>query len=728
MNETTPADDQWYVTATSPLTEEPTRVLKTGETFGVFDRHGDILPEGADCAGGLSPLGLYFQGTRFLSQWELRINGQRPFLLSSTIKRDNSLLVVDMTTPDLYRKGALAIPRGSVHIFRSAVLWDQATYEHLRLVNYGETPVDLALELLMAADYRDIFEVRGVCRGQRGTLLPSEVGEQAVALGYRGLDGVERRTRIAFDWQPQGLDSSRAVSMLRLEARESRHLHIAVCCTLDDQPAPESDYYRSLNLCTERGKELGPDRPVRLVTSNDEFNDWLNRSGADLDMLVTATPEGPYPYAGVPWYSTPFGRDGLLTALQTLWLRPALAKGVLAFLAATQADREDAARDAEPGKILHEARLGEMAALSEIPFGRYYGTVDATPLFVVLAGHYYRRTGDRDFIEAIWPSIEQALAWIDSYGDPDADGFVEYARHSPDGLIHQGWKDSSDSVFHADGSLAPGPIALCEVQGYVYEARRMAAELAEFQGKRGLAEQWRNIAERLKQRFNETFWVDDIQTYALALDGEKRPCTVRTSNAGHALFSGIADSRHASDVARTLLARESFTGWGIRTVAETEARYNPMSYHNGSVWPHDNALIASGLARYGFKWAALRILTGLFESSVYLDAHRLPELFCGFVRMPGQGPVLYPVACSPQAWASGAVFQLVQACLGLTFAVEKPQLRFHHPELPASIDWMRIEGLRIGEGSIDLVLRRHANDVGINVERKSGDIEVAILV
>jgi glycogen debranching enzyme len=722
-----PAEDQWYVTATSEKTEEPTRVLKHDNMFGVFDRHGDIFQAESKGHDDLTQQGLYHEGTRYLSHWELRVNGQRPLLLSSTIKEDNSLLVVDMTTPDLYRGGALLIPKGSVHIFRSVVLWGQARYEHLRFVNYGEQAVDLAVELLLAADYRDIFEVRGVQRSHRGALLPSEIGKDFVVLGYEGLDREVRRTRIGFDWQPHGLDASRTTTMLRLQSRESRHLHVSIACVSDRSAPPFCDYYQAM---ANAGTAIAAydARAANIFTSNEEFNDWINRSDADLGMLITQMPEGPYPYAGVPWYSTPFGRDGLITALQTLWVRPRLARGVLAFLADLQATENDPVRDAEPGKILHESRSGEMAALGEIPFSRYYGTVDATPLFIMLAGYYYRRTNDRDFIRTLWPNIERALEWIDRYGDSDGDGFVEYARHSANGLVQQGWKDSTDSVFHADGTLADAPIALCEVQGYVYKAKVLAAELAEMQGWEDRAQQLSREAEELKQRFNEAFWVEELGTYALALDGDKRQCRVRTSNAGHALYTGIADPRYAGRVVDALVSKESFNGWGVRTVAESENRYNPMSYHNGTVWPHDSAMVAFGMARYGFKSEALMLLTGLFESSIFLELHRLPELFCGFARLPGQGPTLYPVACSPQAWASGAVFQLIQACLGLTFSPEKPQIRFYHPQLPPYIEWMRIEGLRFGDGVIDLVLRRHANDVGINVEHKEGDIEVAIVV
>jgi glycogen debranching enzyme len=417
----------------------------------------------------------------------------------------------------------------------------------------------------------------------------------------------------------------------------------------------------------------------------------------------------------------------LITALQMLWLDPRIAQGVLRRLAAFQAKTDDPASDAQPGKILHEMREGEMAALREVPFGLYYGTVDATPLFVMLAGLYAERTGDDATVAELWPTIEAALAWIDGSGDRDGDGFVEYHRATEEGLANQGWKDSQDSIFHADGRLAEGPIALVEVQGYVYCAKLLAARCAERLGRGDQARRLTAEAEALKEKFDASFWCPELGTYALALDGNKEPCRVRSSNAGQVLFTGIAKPERAMEVGEGLMRQQFFSGWGIRTIASTEARYNPMSYHNGSIWPHDNALIALGLARYGLNRSVERVFKGLFDAATYMEMRRLPELFCGFQRSRGRGPTHYPVACAPQAWASATPFTLIEASLGLQFDPAGNEIVLRNPRLPSFLDEVVLRNLQLKQSSVDLKVRRHANEVSVEILERRGHVQVSIV-
>ena len=724
MPDTIKIGDKWYVAVTEARIDDDPQVLKHGETFVMFDRFGDLQ------ALGSSDQGLYHEDTRYLSQQLLLIDGVRPMYLSSSPKDDNSLLIIELMNPDLRAADGqtVRVAKGSLHIFRSKLLWQASCYEHIRVTNHGREAVSATLRLSFDADFVDLFEVRGMIRERRGERGPDVVGANEVLLPYRGLDARDRRTRVQFEPAPARLSARLAEFDLRLDPEQEVHLYCTVCCEPDVERGPCTVRYEDAMRRNNSERHAAMHQLCRLETSNPLVNLWIERSLSDLAMLTTGLSTGPYPYAGVPWYATTFGRDGILTALEFLWIDPTLARGVLGFLAATQATEENAQRDAEPGKILHEARKCEMAATGEIPFGRYYGTVDATPLFVLLAGAYYARTGDLEFIRGIWPQVLLALKWIDRHGDFDGDGFVEYRRRSDEGLVQQGWKDSQDSVFHADGRLAEPPIALCEVQGYVYEARRAAAVLARAMGDTVLAVGLTEQAHELQEHFEHAFWCEEIGCYALALDGDKQPCRVPTSNAGHALWCGIASPAHAARVAESLLGADFYSGWGIRTVPCKRARYNPMSYHNGSIWPHDNALIAGGMARYGHTGEALRVFGGLFDASLYFDQHRMPELFCGFPRRSGEGPTRYPVACSPQAWAAAAVFAMLQACLGLEVRAESPEVRFNAPRLPEFIQWMRVHKLSVGDRHVDLQLQRYRNNVGIDVTDKHGDIDVVVAI
>jgi glycogen debranching enzyme len=720
VKELEPVDVQHYILAPSDMPADLDLVLKQDDSFALFDKFGDID------SGSRSGEGYYRGGTRFLSRLKLKFASGRPLLLSSTIRSDNVLLSSDLTNPDVYFEGRLFLQRGSLHLYRSQFLWKNALYQRIRLRNFSMMPVDLSMTIEFEADFADIFEVRGSKRGRRGTMGEPETGDGVVTLRYVGLDSVERRTIIRTTSRPQVTYPSSMHFTIHLDPDEERLVDLTTVGEIGHEPFERSDYVHALaqaGLSAERADRM----TCSVTTSNEEFNKWLTRSRVDLNMLLTSEPEGSYPYAGVPWFATPFGRDGIITALECLWTSPAIARGVLAFLSANQATTISPEQDAEPGKILHEAREGEMAALGEIPFHRYYGSVDSTPLYLILAGEYFRRTGDIGFMKSIWPNIEMASDWIDNYGDQDRDGFVEYNRRSEHGLVQQGWKDSGDSVFHADGALAEPPIALCEVQAYVYQAKLEVSGIAAALGHQQISQRLMRDAQTLQMRFEDSFWSDAIGMYALALDGKKRRCEVRTSNAGHCLAAGIANPKHASAIAQILTSEPFFSGWGIRTVADTEPRFNPMAYHNGSIWPHDNALIAAGLARYRLTDLAAKVLTSMFDAAREFDLSRLPELFCGFPRRSGKGPTAYPVACSPQAWSAGAVFLLLQSSIGLVVDAMKRRVALVRPVLPPFLDSVRISDLIVGDGALDLTLFRSGGGVAVTVGRRTGSVEVLVV-
>jgi glycogen debranching enzyme len=691
--------------------------LKDGDSFAVLNSHGDI-------AGTDTVEGLFHRDTRFLSHLELRFQGRRLLLLNSSNHDDKAALSVDLTNPEIDHDVEV-LPRETIFFERTKFLYKGVCYERLSVRNFTTVNRRLTIDYTFGADFRDLFEVRGMKREKRGHETCQVVAPNQVEFRYLGLDDIERRTLIAITPVPRYLEASRATLELVLAPGEKTSVFLTVACE-EGEPTPVLDFFRAYRD-SRRARRIQTRNIATVQSSSDLFNEVACRATSDVYTLITTTKLGPYPYAGIPWFSTIFGRDGIFTAIFMLWMDPSIARGVLRTLAAMQAREIDPNSDAQPGKILHEMRHGEMANLGEVPFRRYYGSVDSTPLFIMLAGMYLDATGDLKTIAEIWPNIVAALRWIDDHGDRDGDGFVEYQAESNGSLKNQGWKDSHDSVFHADGRDAEGPIALCEVQAYVFAARRSAARMAERLGHHDLATDLIGAADELRLRFEADFWDEEMGTYVLALDGKKQPCRVRASNAGHALFTGIASPERAKRVAATLLSKEGYSGWGIRTIALGEARFNPMSYHNGSIWPHDTAAIAIGFARYDLKNEAARVLEGLFDAAKEQEMRRLPELFCGFIRRPGRGPTPYPVACSPQAWAASAIFGVLGACLGLQQAHAENEFRFRDPIMPAFLDEIVLRNVQLGSSQADFRMHRYGNDVATNVLFRKGNAKILIV-
>ncbi len=719
-----PVDDRdgnYHIEATEFLVARVLRTIKHDDLFAVFDQHGDFK------SGASGPDGIYYRDTRYLSNLQLLLGGHKPLQLGSVLLDDNVAMVVDATNADLHTaSGTTWLPRESIHVQRFKFLQSNTAFERIRLRSYGPIGRAIPLELRFGGDFADLFEVRGTRRNARGKSHVVRRDDQTVELIYEGLDNKVRSTRLHFDPVPEQLTTDSARWSMDLDAcnGETRIL-VRVECSSEGEAFSDLNAPKAFrDTCRSRQKYHA--ERATIHTNSAQFDQLLARAWSDLDMLTTETEWGPYPYAGVPWYSTVFGRDGIITAMQMLWCAPYIARGVLKTLSTLQATSEDPVADAQPGKILHEMRDGEMARLGEVPFRRYYGTVDATPLFVMLAGQYYERTGDLEFIRQIWPNVVAALDWMERYGDLDGDGFIEYARMTETGLANQGWKDSHDSIFHDDGRLAAGPIALIEVQAYAFAAKREAAGLAKSLGEAETAERLEREAEALRIKVEDDFWLEDLGTYALALDGGKNPCKVASSNAGHVLFCGLASPERARRVADQLMVSEFFSGWGIRTIPSNGARYNPMSYHNGSVWPHDNSLIALGFAKYGFKDEINRLFKGIIDAAGYDDLRRLPELFCGFRRRIDQGPTNYPVACSPQAWASGTIFALIGASCGLNIRAGENVLELDRPTLPTALRDLSISNLKLGSGSVSLCITRFDGDVTVAVRERTKEAKILI--
>ncbi|MBS3652210.1 amylo-alpha-1,6-glucosidase [Pseudaminobacter sp. 19-2017] len=686
---------------------EPHRqfALKHEDCFAVCDAYGDIRGAGD---------GFFRDDTRVLSHFRVYLGDRTPSLLGASLSQDNILFTANLTNLPLKLRESTELRQGVLHLERTRFLWQERMYERLALSNYTGKALSIPLRLDFDVDFRDMFEVRGSTRSKRGRIYEAETAPDAITFRYDGLDQVVRRSVIAFSRTPDDLARGRAEFTITIPNRGREVIYVEVG---KDHAVPGRERFRAAAARARWAMRSKRRHGALVYSSGRVFNDWLTRTRADIALLTTELETGPYPYAGIPWFSTAFGRDGVISAMQMLWLNPGLARGVLTFLASHQATETSPFSDSEPGKIMHETRKGEMAVLRELPFARYYGGVDTTPLYIYLASAYAARTGDLEFVDHMWPSLCAAADWIEQACARDPDGFLTYRRAAGSGLSNQGWKDSADAIFHADGSPPPGPIALVEVQGYVFAAFAGLAELAERREEYEKAAHWRALADKIQQAVERRFWMEEHGYYALALDGEGRQCAVRASNAGHLLFVGLPAPERAERLAEQLLSGPFYTGWGIRTLAETELPFNPMSYHNGSIWPHDTAICAAGLARYGDRDNVVKLMSGTFEAAVNFSM-RLPELFCGFTRSPGEAPVAYPVACLPQAWSAGSAFMLLQACLGLKVDGWKGEIEVTNPRLPIGIDNLSVRHIRVGEASVDLVFERLRDRVVCYLDRR----------
>ena len=690
--------------------------LKQGDAFMVTDSRGDMPISEQET-------GLFWHGTRFLRVCDLFVDGLPMVALSHSISDEEGACQIDLTNPYLPLANEKGIYQGVVHLRRQIELHSHQLIQTFLLTNFEPSTVDLRLGLKTGADFRDIFEVRGMERASRGELAPPEMERDEVIFRYRGLDAVERKTRILFDPPADLLVNDGVFWRLRLSRGQA--IQIQVVINVSEQPLDDEE---TRTVATESALETAVSHTELPVVQSDNvfFNRVLTRGMHDLTMMCTPMDDGPFPFGGIPWYVCPFGRDALVTSLEFLPWFPQVARGTLAFLIAHQGQKEDPFTEEEPGRILHEYRRGEMANCREIPFIPYYGTVDATPLFLMLLEAYIRWTNDLDFLRKHWAHAEAAAHWMRHYGDRDGDTFLEYAKTSETGLVNQGWKDSWDSISYRDGRLSEPPIALCEVQGYAYAAYQAMSYLANRLGLRKEQEHWRSVAQTLRTNFLRDFWWEEENTFYLALDGQKQPCNVVASNAGQCLWTGIVPDEWAQPIVDRLLADDIYTQWGIRTLSAREQRYNPMSYHNGSVWPHDTALVAAGFARVGRKKEAGDMLGHLYGVSLYYEGARLPELFCGFTRQRGFGPTRYPVACSPQSWAAGAPFLVLSSLLGFEPEAEQHRLMLRQPMLPDWLGHLELRGLRLGDRRAHLRFARTGADTAVTLTDDSG-IDVLVL-
>lgn len=727
---------------------QPTLTLKDDDLFLITDTLGNI--SGCSRDETIASLGLFCRDTRFLSRLELQIAGRSPILLTCDADKGFALsaLCTNPTIPNINAE--------TLSIQRELVL-NGSLFEELTIHNYNTTAVSFELSLSFDADFSDLFEIRGFNRKQRGSLLRRvqpdrpEVASSSIhnelTMAYQGLDGAILESHIQFGHQlPDYLKGYTAIWQIDLESHSSCQISYRLEMLMNNRPV--SRVNSPMALLQAKAAELMEEdtwrsQIVQIRTDNPKFNQAIERAEQDIYLLrqsfdLNSSQPHPLPNkgtvlaAGVPWFCTLFGRDALIAASQTLILDPTIARETLMVLAQYQGKIDDEWREEQPGKILHELRTGEMARCQEIPHTPYYGTVDATPLWLMLYAEYYAWTHDADTLELLWPNALAAMAWIDRICADT--GYLPYFRTSARGLVNQGWKDSGDCIVDRHGKIATGEISLCEVQAYVYAAKIRMSELAKVRQENELATRWQKEAQQLKQRFNHDFWIPDRDFLALALDGTGKQVDSISSNPGQCLQHGLLYPEKAKSVAERLRAPDMFTGWGIRTLSSKSPAYNPIGYHTGSVWPHDNSLITMGLRSVGAVEQALEVAQGILDMTVHQPYYRPPELFCGYERTDGHSPIQYPVACSPQAWATGTVFQLLQMMVNLVPDAPSNCLRILDPALPASIDRLSLKNLRVGATLLDLEFtREQASDseglratTSCRVLKKRGNLRVTI--
>ncbi|ABF42260.1 Amylo-alpha-1,6-glucosidase [Candidatus Koribacter versatilis Ellin345] len=698
---------------------EPRKVnnltLIDGKTFLSTIVAGDIAPAGAP------DVGFFHQDTRFLSHLEFRIDGHRAVVLSSSTERTFSSQI-ELTTGNITLRDSFDLPENTVHIRREQVLGSDVFFDCFTFENFNQTPVEFTVELLYDADFVDVFQVRGVARAVQGQHFQPVLTESSICFYYRGRDSVMRKTLVEMSPKPDEIEAR--VGRWHLKLEPLKRIQIEARVTPASNRVPSRNAAINMERTLEQRRHAFNEwerRSTHFKTNNEVFDAALNTGIGDFHALQVPNGNEHIIAAGIPWFATIFGRDSIIAAYQSLCLNPQLAVDTLRVLARYQGTRDSAWQDEEPGKILHEYREGEMTLCGEMPFGPYYGSVDATPLFLILLSEAYNWTADDQLVRDLLPAAMRALEWLDRYGDRDGDGFVEYQRRSPKGLINQGWKDSWDANMHRDGKVAETPIALCEVQGYVYEAKYRMSSLLRTFGDTGTADRLRREATELAKRFDKAFWMPDEGFYAMALDAEKKPLRVISSNPGHLLFTRMLSRERARMVTQRFMQDDLYSGWGWRTLAMSERIFNPLSYHRGSVWPHDNSLIAHGMALNEYREPALQVLTSLYQAALEFRDYRLPELFCGVQRRINDEPVHYPVSCSPQAWASGAMFLILTSVLGIRPSAQRKELNIVNPELPDWLDHLHVRNLRIGNSRVGLDFTRGGTRTFCNVVDVEGD-------